>query len=87
MQCYIESDGKLFLIRRDGILDLPQEEKVQFSLDRIALTGKVVPNPDEMTEARYFPLHEAKELVFDTLIREVIASLACASSPVTRDPC
>ena len=36
MQYYIESDGKLFLIRRNGVLDLPCEKEIPFPVDRIA---------------------------------------------------
>lgn len=36
MQYYIESDGKLFLIPRKGILDLPCEKEIPFPIDRIA---------------------------------------------------
>ena len=36
MRYYIESDGKLFLIDRKGILDLPYEEEIPFPVDRIA---------------------------------------------------
>jgi len=36
MQHYIESDGKLFLVRRNGVLDLPFDEEIPFPVDRIA---------------------------------------------------
>ena len=36
MQYYIESDGKLFLVQRDGVLDLPCKEEIPFAIDRIA---------------------------------------------------
>ena len=36
MQHYIESDGKLFLVRRNGVLDLPYDEEIPFPVDRIA---------------------------------------------------
>ena len=36
MRYYIESDGGIFLIRRDGKLDLPEPEDVPFEVDVIA---------------------------------------------------
>jgi ADP-ribose pyrophosphatase YjhB (NUDIX family) len=41
---------------------------------RISLFGKPAPDPDEIMAAEYFPLPRAKELLFDDLMREVIAS-------------
>ena len=36
MRYYIESDGRLFLIRRNGVLDLPCEKEIPFPVERIA---------------------------------------------------
>jgi len=33
---YIETDGRVFLVERDGLLDLPEPEEVPFPIDRIA---------------------------------------------------
>lgn len=42
---------------------------------RISLFGAISPDPDEIDEAQYFPISRAKDLVFDSLMREVIVSL------------
>ena len=39
MRCYVESDGRVFLVRRDGRLDLPFQEEVPFHVERIAPLG------------------------------------------------
>ena len=36
MKCYVESDGRIYLVRRDGLLDLPTPDEVPFSFDRVA---------------------------------------------------
>ena len=36
---YVESDGRIFLICRDGLLDLPFPNEVPFEVDRIAPLG------------------------------------------------
>jgi ADP-ribose pyrophosphatase YjhB (NUDIX family) len=43
---------------------------------RVFLEGDPRPDPDEIAEARYFPVVEASELVLDSLMREVIRSAA-----------
>jgi len=41
MRYYIESDGRIFLIRRDGKLDLPEPQDVPFDVDVVAeLAGR-----------------------------------------------
>ncbi len=42
---------------------------------RITLGGTPDPDPDEIAEARFFPLDEARGLVCDSLMRAVISSL------------
>jgi len=42
---------------------------------QISLFGAISPDPDEIDEAQYLPISRAKDLVFDSLIREVIVSL------------
>jgi len=42
---------------------------------RITIDGAPNPDPDEIAEARFFPLEEAKELVSDSLMRAVLSSL------------
>jgi len=42
---------------------------------QISLFGTISPDPDEIDEAQYSPLSRAKELIFDSLMREVIVSL------------
>ncbi len=36
MRYYVESDGRIYLVRRDGVLDLPEPGELPFSVDRIA---------------------------------------------------
>ena len=36
MRYYVESDGRVFLVDRDGMLDLPKPEELPFAVDRIA---------------------------------------------------
>jgi len=43
---------------------------------QISVSGKLSPDPDEIAEAQYFPLAEAKELLFDKLMQDVVASLS-----------
>jgi len=43
---------------------------------RISISGKLNPDPDEIAEARYFPLAEAKKLLFDKLMQDVVVSLS-----------
>lgn len=50
----------------------------------VTLDGEVRPDPDEIAEARYFPLAEARELVADYLLSEVIGSVMPSS---TEGPC
>jgi len=42
---------------------------------RVSLEGEIQPDPDEIAEARYIPLAEARALIADTLMGEVIATL------------
>lgn len=42
---------------------------------RITIDGAPDPDPDEIAEARFFPLDEAKGLVCDSLMRAVVSSL------------
>jgi len=42
---------------------------------RVTLFGEIVPNPDEVAEARFFELREGAKLLTDPLMREVIESL------------
>ncbi len=42
---------------------------------RIAIDGAPDPDPDEIAEARFFPLAEARGLVCDSLMRAVVSSL------------
>ncbi len=53
---------------------------------RISLFGEPAPNPDEIMAAEYFPLPRAQELLFDDLMREVIASHLDAFK-ATEGPC
>lgn len=42
MRYYIESDGRLYLVRRDGLLDLPRKDEIPFPIEEIApLAGDV----------------------------------------------
>lgn len=43
---------------------------------QISISGKLSPDPDEIAEARYFPLAGAKELLSDKSMQDVVASLA-----------
>lgn len=36
MRYYIETDGKVFLVERDGVLDLPQKEEIPFPIEEVA---------------------------------------------------
>lgn len=36
MRYYLESDGKVFTIKRDGLLDLPRRDEIPFQFDEIA---------------------------------------------------
>jgi ADP-ribose pyrophosphatase YjhB (NUDIX family) len=36
MRYYIESDGRLYLVRRDGVLDLPERGEIPFEIEEIA---------------------------------------------------
>jgi len=47
---------------------------------RISLPGDLNPDPDEIAEARYFPLTEAANLVPDGLMKQVILNVARAAS-------
>ena len=47
---------------------------------RISLPGDLDPDPDEIAEARYFPLIDAANLVPDGLMRQVILNVARAAS-------
>ncbi len=39
MRYYVESDGRIYLVRRDGVLDLPAPSEVPFPVERIAPLG------------------------------------------------
>ena len=43
MRYYVESDGRIYLVRRDGLLDLPTPDELPFAVERIAPLG---PEPD-----------------------------------------
>jgi ADP-ribose pyrophosphatase YjhB (NUDIX family) len=43
---------------------------------QISISGKLSPDPDEIAEARYFPLPGAKELLSDKSMQDVVASLS-----------
>lgn len=43
VRCYVETDGRIYLVRRNGLLDLPTAEELPFPVDRIAPLG---PDPD-----------------------------------------
>lgn len=68
--------------RIDGLLDLRGRLGAASRLHwvmafyRVNLFGELRPDPDEIAEARYIPLAEARRLVADSLMGEVIASLA-----------
>jgi len=47
---------------------------------RISLSGRLDPDPDEIAEARYFPLRTAADMVIDGLMREVILDEARGAS-------
>ncbi len=40
MRHYIETDGRIFLVERDGCLDLPEPDEVPFPVEPIAPLGK-----------------------------------------------
>jgi len=42
---------------------------------RIAIDGEPHPDPDEIAEARFFPIEQAQNLICDSLMRTVVASL------------
>ncbi|MEN6370149.1 MAG: NUDIX hydrolase [Thermotogota bacterium] len=44
MHCYVESDGRIYLVRRNGLLDLPTPEELPFPIERIAPLGS---DPDD----------------------------------------
>jgi ADP-ribose pyrophosphatase YjhB (NUDIX family) len=52
---------------------------------RVTLRGEIIPNPDEISEARFVHPHEAMDLLADAIMREVIESLL-PSSQTTEDP-
>ncbi|MCD6495428.1 NUDIX hydrolase [Candidatus Bipolaricaulota bacterium] len=43
---------------------------------RISLSGVLDPDPDEIAEARYFPLQQAATLVSDGLMRQVLLDIS-----------
>lgn len=47
---------------------------------RISLHGRLDPDPDEIAEARYFPLPEAASLISDGLMRQVVLDVARGAS-------
>jgi len=65
----------------EGLLDVKARQGPKSRLQwvmiffRVSLQAPVCPNPDEIAEARYVPLAEASGLLFDELIREVVAAL------------
>jgi ADP-ribose pyrophosphatase YjhB (NUDIX family) len=65
----------------EGLLDVKARQGPKSRLQwvmiffRVSLQASVCPNPDEIAEARYVPLAEASGLLFDELIREVVAAL------------
>ena len=53
---------------------------------RISIADTITPNPDEIAAAQYFSLLQAKELLFDDLMRAVVSSLS--NGPLTtKGPC
>ncbi len=36
MRCYVETDGRIYLVRRNGLLDLPTPEELPFPIERVA---------------------------------------------------
>jgi ADP-ribose pyrophosphatase YjhB (NUDIX family) len=40
MRCYVESDGRIYLVRRDGLLDLPTPDELPFPVERVAPLGR-----------------------------------------------
>jgi 8-oxo-dGTP diphosphatase len=79
--------------RVDGLLDVKGRQGPTTRLQwvmiffRVSLCGVPSPNPDEIAEARYFPLSEARHLLFDDLMREAIALLLEKEPPLTRGRC
>lgn len=45
-----------------------------------SVAGQVDPDPDEIAEARFFPLQQAVDLVADGLMRQVVAAVATRAS-------
>ncbi len=43
---------------------------------RISLSGRIDPSPDEIAEARYFPLQQAASLVPDKMMRQVVLDIS-----------
>ncbi len=43
MRYYVESDGRVFLVDRDGILDLPDASEIPFDLEKVAPLATSVP--------------------------------------------
>ena len=43
MRYYVESDGRVFLVDRDGMLDLPSAREIPFDLEEVALLSTSVP--------------------------------------------
>ncbi len=39
MRCYVESDGRIYLVRRNGLLDLPTSDELPFAFERVAPLG------------------------------------------------
>jgi len=69
-----------------GLLDLKGKQGPKSRLQwvmafyRVELDGEPHPDPDEIAEARFVPLREARNLVSDNLIREALASLSQTAS-------
>ena len=38
-RCYVESDGRIFLVARDDMLDLPTKDEIPFEVDPISVMG------------------------------------------------
>lgn len=64
-----------------GLLDIKGKQGQQSRLQwvmvffRVSLAGEPSPDPDEISEARFVPLAEARNLVSDSLIREMLSTL------------
>ncbi len=83
MRYYIETDGKVFLVERDGVLDLPGKEEVPFPIEEVAPLAAATPVTFAVPHLPRFPRewHGKDELASLPGVSPLVRAAVHASMP------